>query len=104
MLAKQQQDGSAARCVKRQRAAGNYGACFKLGLLIKSDPVGHIPPSKVPRPWWATAGAGTCTDMARWTIMRRFIVAFLVTALVTAAVVYTFATGPRNHTQVVEQQ
>ena len=35
--------------------------------------------------------------------MRRFIIAFLLTALVTGAVVYTFATGDRNHTQVRTQ-
>ena len=36
--------------------------------------------------------------------MRRFVIAFLLTALVTAAVVYTFATGRENHTQDVRTQ
>ena len=36
--------------------------------------------------------------------MRRFVIAFLLTALVTAAVVYTFATGRENHTQGVQIQ
>jgi CHASE3 domain sensor protein len=36
--------------------------------------------------------------------MRRFIIAFLLTALVTGAVVYTFATGRENHTQDVRTQ
>jgi hypothetical protein len=31
--------------------------------------------------------------------MRRFVIAFLLTALVTAAVVYTFSTGRQDHTQ-----
>jgi hypothetical protein len=36
--------------------------------------------------------------------MRRFVIAFLLTALVTAAVVYTFATGRENHTQGIRTQ
>lgn len=31
--------------------------------------------------------------------MKRFIIAFLLTAVVTGAVVYTFMTGPQQHTE-----